>query len=54
MSLLLEYLARVWHEHKARATDEADLGLRITYPPSEVGLDTYQDFAVPFNGRPRG
>jgi DNA-binding transcriptional MerR regulator len=32
----------------------ADLGLRITYLPSEVGLDTYQDFAVPFNGQPRG
>jgi DNA-binding transcriptional MerR regulator len=30
------------------------LGLRITYLPSEVGLDTYQDFAVPFNGQPRG
>jgi len=32
----------------------ADLGLRITYLPSEVGQDTYQDFAVPFYGRPRG
>ena len=32
----------------------ADLGLRITYLPSEVGQDTYQDFAVPFNGQPRG
>jgi DNA-binding transcriptional MerR regulator len=32
----------------------ADLGLRITYLPSEVGQDTYQDFAIPFNGRPRG
>jgi len=32
----------------------ADLGLRITYLPSEVGQDTYQDFAVPFNGRSRG
>ncbi|HXW77968.1 MAG TPA: hypothetical protein VEJ84_00635, partial [Acidimicrobiales bacterium] len=31
----------------------ADLGVRITYLPSEVGRDTYQDFAVPFNGRPR-
>jgi DNA-binding transcriptional MerR regulator len=30
----------------------ADLGVRITYLPSEVGRDTYQDFAVPFNGRP--
>jgi DNA-binding transcriptional MerR regulator len=32
----------------------ADLGLRITYLPSEWGQGTYQDFAVPFNGRPRG
>jgi DNA-binding transcriptional MerR regulator len=31
-----------------------DLGLRITYLPSEVGRDTYQDFAVPFNVGPRG
>ncbi|HEX4034338.1 MAG TPA: MerR family transcriptional regulator [Solirubrobacteraceae bacterium] len=29
----------------------ADLGVRITYLPSEVGQDTYQDFAIPFNGR---
>jgi DNA-binding transcriptional MerR regulator len=29
-------------------------GLRITYLPSEVGQDTYQDFAVPFNGQPGG
>jgi DNA-binding transcriptional MerR regulator len=32
----------------------ASLGLRITYLPSEAGQDTYQDFAVPFTGRPRG
>jgi hypothetical protein len=31
----------------------ADLGVRITYLPSEVGQDTYLDFAVPFNGRSR-
>ena len=31
-----------------------DLGLRITYLPSEVGQDTYQDFAVPFDVRVRG
>jgi DNA-binding transcriptional MerR regulator len=30
-----------------------DLGLRITYLPSEVGQDNYQDFAVPFNGQSR-
>jgi hypothetical protein len=32
----------------------ADLGVRLTYLPSEVGQDGYQDFAVPFNGRRRG
>ena len=32
----------------------ADLGVRITYLPSEFGQDSYQDFAVPFNVRPRG
>jgi len=32
----------------------ADLGVRSTYLASEVGRDTYQDFAVPFNGQPRG
>ena len=31
-----------------------DLGLRITYLPSEAGQGTYQDFAVPFNRQPRG
>jgi DNA-binding transcriptional MerR regulator len=30
------------------------LGLRITYLPSEAGLESYQDFAVPFNGQSRG
>jgi hypothetical protein len=30
-----------------------DLGLPISYLPSELGPDTYQDFAVAFNGRPR-
>lgn len=30
----------------------AALGLRITYLPSEIGQDTYQDFAVPFTGGP--
>ena len=32
----------------------ADLGLRITYLPTEVGRDGYQDLATPFNGRLRG
>lgn len=42
-----------WSEqqHGIRPTD---LGARITYLPSEVGQDSYQDFAVPFNGRSRG
>jgi len=31
-----------------------DLGVRITYLPSHVGQESYQDFAVPFNGRVRG
>ena len=30
-----------------------DLGVRMTYLPSEFGQDNYQDFAIPFNGRPR-
>jgi DNA-binding transcriptional MerR regulator len=36
------------------AAGMADLGLRITYLLSEAGRDTYQDFAIPFNGRLRG
>ena len=32
----------------------AALGLRITYLPSEVGKDTYQDFVIPFTGQVRG
>ena len=28
-----------------------DLGLRVTWLPSEAGRDSYQDFAVPFNGQ---
>jgi hypothetical protein len=31
----------------------ADLGVRLTYLPSEVAQDTYIDFAVPFTGQPR-
>jgi DNA-binding transcriptional MerR regulator len=42
-----------WSEqqHDIRPTG---LGLRITYLPSEAGLETYQDFAVPFNDQSRG
>lgn len=32
----------------------ADLGVRITFLPSEHGQDGYQDFAVPFTVRPPG
>jgi DNA-binding transcriptional MerR regulator len=31
-----------------------ELGLRITFLPSEFGQDSYQDFAVPFYDRSRG
>jgi DNA-binding transcriptional MerR regulator len=45
-----------WSEQQQRdvrlAIGMADLGLRITYLPSEVGQDTYQDFAIPFNDPP--
>jgi hypothetical protein len=54
MFLLLEYLLRLWREHKTHAADDADLCLRNTYLPSEARQDTYQDFAVPFTGRVRG
>ncbi len=39
-----------WSEQK-HDVRPADLGLRITYLPSEAGQETYQDFAVPFNGQ---
>jgi hypothetical protein len=32
----------------------ANLGVRLTYLPSEFGKGTYQDFTIAFNGRPRG
>jgi DNA-binding transcriptional MerR regulator len=41
-----------WSEEQ-RDVLPADLGVRITYLPSEVGRDTYQDFAVPFDRRAR-
>jgi DNA-binding transcriptional MerR regulator len=46
-----------WSEQQPElrlAIGMADLGLRITFLPSEIGQGTYQDFAVPFNGQPRG
>jgi DNA-binding transcriptional MerR regulator len=45
-----------WSDQQQRNVDIrlASLGLRITYLPSEVGQDTYQDFAIPFTGQARG
>jgi DNA-binding transcriptional MerR regulator len=44
-----------WSDQQQRNVDIrlASLGLRITYLPSEVGQDTYQDFAIPFTGQVR-
>jgi DNA-binding transcriptional MerR regulator len=53
VSRSLEAWGEQQHDLKA-ARGMADLGVRITYLPSEVGQGTYQDFAVPFNGQPRG
>ena len=46
----------VWSDQQQHNIDIrlASLGLRITYLPSEAGKDTYQDFAIPFTGVPRG
>jgi hypothetical protein len=43
--------ARGAQQHDARLTGP---GMRITFLRSEVGLETYSDFAVPFNGQSRG
>ena len=40
------------HDDVRLALGMAELGLRVTYLPSELRQGTYQDFAVPFNGRP--
>jgi DNA-binding transcriptional MerR regulator len=50
---LVEQSLHAWSEQQPDILP-ADLGVRITYLPSEMGQDTYQDFAIPFNGRPRG
>ena len=50
---LVEQSLHAWSEQQ-RDMRPADLGVRMTYLPSEVGQDSYQDFAIPFNGRPRG
>ena len=45
-----------WSDRQQHNVDVrlASLGLRITYLPSAVGQDTYQDFAIPFTGQVRG
>jgi DNA-binding transcriptional MerR regulator len=50
---LVEQSLHAWSDQQPDILP-TDLGLRITYLPSEAGQDTYQDFAVPFNGQPRG
>ena len=50
---LVEQSLHAWSEQQPGII-EGDLGLRITYLPSEVGQGTYQDFAIPFIGRSRG
>ncbi len=50
---LVEQSLHAWSQQQ-RDVRLTDLGLRITYLPSEAGQDTYQDVAVPFNGQPRG
>ena len=42
-----------WSEQQPDDILPADLGVRLTYLPSEFGQGTYQDFAVPFNGQSR-
>jgi DNA-binding transcriptional MerR regulator len=55
VSRSLEAWSEQQQQHDLRlALGMADLGLRMTFLPSEVGQGTYQDFAVPFNGQPRG
>ena len=50
---LVEQSLHAWSEqqHDVRQTD---LGLRLTYLPSEAGQETYSDVAVPFTGQARG
>jgi len=45
-----------WSDQQQHNVDirVASLGMRITYLPSEIGQDTYQDFAIPFTGQVRG
>jgi DNA-binding transcriptional MerR regulator len=50
---LVEQSLHAWSDRQPDILP-TDLGLRITYLPSEAGQGTYQDFAVPFNGQARG
>jgi DNA-binding transcriptional MerR regulator len=50
---LIEQSLQVWSDQQPDVLP-TDLGLRIAYLPSEVGQDSYQDLAVPFNAVPRG
>ena len=50
---LVEQSLHAWSEQQPELRP-ADLGVRMTYLPSEFGQGTYQDFAIPFDRRPRG
>jgi hypothetical protein len=50
---LVEQSLRAWSDQQPDIFP-TDLGVRITYLPSEVGQDGYQDFAVPFKRQSRG
>jgi DNA-binding transcriptional MerR regulator len=50
---LVEQSLHTWSEQQPDIL-APDLGLRITYLPSELGQGAYQDFAVPFHGQSRG
>jgi hypothetical protein len=50
---LVEQSLHAWSDQQPGVWP-ADLGVRMTFLPSEVGQGSYQDFAIPFHGRPRG
>ncbi len=50
---LVSRTLEAWSEQQ-RDMRPSDLGVRITYLPSKVGRDSYQDLAVPFTGRSCG
>jgi DNA-binding transcriptional MerR regulator len=50
---LVEQSLHAWSDQQPGVWP-ADLGVRMTSLPSEVGQGSYQDFAIPFHGRPRG